>query len=143
VKPAVALLALLSGVSLARADGAGWDVRVPDKLEVAIGGTAQLKLDIAVDRGFVVSKDGPVLIDVAPDPGLYVKKRRLARTDAVDPEADVPRFVIPVRGDGAGEHPVKLRIRLWLCGGKVCRPVDQTRTTTITVVPARPESPPG
>ena len=126
------VLVLLFGV--ARADTpSGVDVRVPDKLEVAVGATTQLKIDIAVDRGFTVSKDGPVWIDVAPDPGLYVKKRRIARVDAVDPDADVPRFVIPVRGDAAGEHPVKLRIRLWLCGGKVCRPLDLKRQTTITV----------
>jgi hypothetical protein len=79
------------------------------------------------------------LIDLAPDAGLYIKKRRIGRPDAVDPDADVPRFVVPVRADAVGELVVKVRIRLWLCGGKVCRPLDLKKQTTILVsAPASP-----
>jgi len=121
----------------------GWEVRVPDRLEVELGGTVKVPISIAVDRGLSVSKDGPLLIDISADRGLHIRKRRLLRADAVDPGADVPRFEIPVRGDAAGDHPVRVRIRLWLCGGKVCRPLDLTRQTAITVhaPPAGSQSP--
>jgi hypothetical protein len=115
-----------------------WDIKVPERIEVAVGATVPLPISISVDRGFSVSKDGPVIVDVVPDSGVTIKKRRLLRADAADPEADVPRFAIPVRGDTAGDRAVKLRIRLWLCGGKVCRPLDVKRQTVIAVAPEPP-----
>lgn len=136
-----ASLALLALAATADAQPANWEIKLPDKVEAAQGATVQLPITIAVDRGFSVSKDGPVLIDLAPDPGLTIKKRRLGRPEAVDPEADVPRFVVPVRADTAGDHLVKLRIRLWLCGAKVCRPLDVKRQTTVTVTAPAPASP--
>lgn len=111
----------------------GWEINVPEKVEVVKGAVANVPITIAVDRGLSVSKSGPVLIDLSPDAGLYIKKRRIGRPDAVDPEADVPRFVVPVRADQAGELVVRLRIRLWLCGAKVCRPLDLKKQTTISV----------
>ncbi len=119
-----------------------WEINVPERVEVAVGATASVPISIAVDRGFSISKDGPVLIDLAHAPGLTIKKRRLGRPDAVDPGADLPRFVIPVRADAAGDHFVKLRIRLWLCGGKVCRPLDVKRQTVMAVTAPTPADPP-
>lgn len=132
-------LAVVASVTAVRdadpAPAARWEIRVPDRLEVDVGATVQLPISIAVDRGLSVSKDGPLWIDVAPEQGLHVKKLRLSRRDAVDPGADLPRFEIPVRGVAAGDHPARLRIRLWLCGAKVCRPLDVQRQTTIAVRP--------
>jgi hypothetical protein len=94
---------------------------------------------IAVDRGLTVSKDGPVIVELTADPGVSIKKRRLGRVDAVDPEADAPRFAVAVRGDSAGDHTVKLHVRLWLCGGKACRPLEIRRVATVAVAaPAAP-----
>jgi hypothetical protein len=121
---------------------ATWEIRVPERVEIAQGASATVPITIAVDRGFSVSKDGPVIIDVASEPGVTIKKRRLGRPDAVDPEADLPRFVIPVRADAFGDHAVRLRIRLWLCGGKVCRPLDVKRQTTVVVAAPAPVDPP-
>lgn len=136
---AIAIITMVA--KAAHAQPATWEIKIPDKVEAAQGATVQVPITIAVDRGFSVSKDGPVLIDLAPDPGLTIKKRRLGRREAVDPEADVPRFVVPVRTDAAGDHLVKLRIRLWLCGGKVCRPLDVKRQTTVSVTAPAPASP--
>ena len=140
IRPALALVML--SASPAHAQPANWEIKVPDRIEVAQGATGSLAISIAVDRGFSVSKDGPVLIDLAPEPGVTIKKRRLGRADAVDPGADVPRFVVPVRGDTAGDHVAKVRIRLWLCGGKVCRPLDVKRQTVVAVTSAAPPDPP-
>ncbi len=136
-----AALIVAAVAATAHAQPATWEIKIPDKIEAAQGATVSVPITIAVDRGFSVSKDGPVFIDLAPDPGLTIKKRRLGRPEAVDPEADVPRFVVPVRADAPGEHLVKLRIRLWLCGGKVCRPLDVKRQTTIAVTTPAPASP--
>jgi len=113
----------------------GLDVRIPDKVDAAVGANVALPIAIAVDRGLVVSKDAPVILDLAPDAGVTIKKRRLGRGDAVDPEADAPRFSAMVRADAPGEHAIKIRLRLWLCGSKVCRPIDVRRQATVAVVP--------
>lgn len=136
---AVAALALgLAALAAApaHAQQPGWELRIPERLEVAAGSTAALAITVAVDRGLTVSKDGPVIVDLAPAPGVTLKKRRLGRADAVDPEADAPRFAAQVRGDTAGEVVVKIHVKLWLCGGKVCRPVDVRRQTTVVVTAA-------
>jgi hypothetical protein len=111
----------------------GCEVRVAERVELAVGATAALTIAIAVDRGLTVSKDAAVIIDLAPEPGVTVKKRRLGRGDAVDPEADAPRFAVGLRGDAPGEHVVRLHVRFWLCGTRSCRPVDVQRAATIAV----------
>lgn len=138
----VALLAvLLASIVAPGAEGQrqpGWEVRVPEKIELASGASGTVAVSIAVDRGLTVSRDADVILDVVTDPGVAVRKKRLGRRDAVDPEADAPRFAIPVKADADGEHAVKLRVRFWLCGGKVCKPIDVRRTATIAVTAAAP-----
>ncbi len=117
----------------------GWDVRVTERVEVATGQTAPLAIALAVDRGLTVSKDAAVIIDLAPDAGLTVKKQRLGRGDAVDPEADAPRFAVGVRGDAPGDHVVRLHVRFWLCGTRTCRPIDTRRVATVAVGAPTPD----
>ena len=117
----------------------GWDVRVAERVEVASGQSAPLSVAIAVDRGLSVSRDAAVILDLAPDDGASVKKRRLGRSDAVDPDADAPRFVVPVRGDAPGDHPVRLHLRFWLCGARTCRPIDVRRTAVVSVAAQTPK----
>jgi hypothetical protein len=131
---ALAILAGFAGVALAQREP-GWEVRIPDRIELAAGATGTLPIAIAVDRGLAISKDAALIIDLAPDAGVSIKKHRLGRGDAADPEADAPRFVVPVKADTAGDHAVKLHIRFWLCGAKVCRPIDVRRSVTVAVTP--------
>lgn len=125
--------ALLMCAPAAAQRNPGWDVRIADRVDVAAGATAPLAISIAVDRGLTVSKDAAVIIDLAPDAGVGVKKRRLGRGDAVDPEADAPRFAVPLRGEAPGEHAVRLRVRFWLCGARSCVPIDVRRSATVSV----------
>ena len=107
-----------------------------ERIELAAGATAPLAIALAVDRGLTVSKDAAVIIDLAPDPGLTVKKKRLGRGDAVDPDADAPRFAVGIRGDTPGDHVVRLHVRFWLCGTRSCRPIDARRVATVAVTDA-------
>lgn len=107
-----------------------------ERVEVMAGATAPVTIALAVDRGLTVSKDAQVIVDLAPDTGITVKKRRLGRGDAVDPEADAPRFAVGVRGDAPGDHLVRLRVRFWLCGTRSCRPIDVRRVATVAVAVA-------
>ena len=131
--------ALLVLVLLATAAHAqGWEVRVPETLELVLGEPGTLPIAIAVDRGFVISKDAPVIVDVTAASGVSTRKPRLGRPDAVDPEADAPRFAVPLKTAAAGEHVVKIRVRMWLCGGRACRPLDVKRQATVVVTGQKP-----
>ncbi|HEY5948850.1 MAG TPA: hypothetical protein VIV40_25340 [Kofleriaceae bacterium] len=130
---------------LARADAqdVGWDLRIPERVELTTGTSGTLPITITLDRGRTISKDAGIMIDLAPEGGASVKKRRLGRGDAVDPEADAPRFAVPVRADAAGDFVIKVHVRFWLCGSKVCRPIEARRSVTIAVsTPAPPPAPP-
>ncbi len=105
---------------------------MPERVELTAGAAGTLPIAIAVDRGQTISKDGGLILDIAPD-GVTVQKRRLARADAVDPDADAPRFAVAVRAETAGDFTVKLHLRFWLCGAKVCRPIDARRTIAVAV----------
>jgi hypothetical protein len=113
--------------------GPGWDLHVPERIEVASGNTGTLAIDISLDRGQTISKDAGLVLDLAPDGGVSLKRRRLSRTDAVDPDADAPRFAVPLHAEAAGDFTLKLHVRFWLCGSKVCRPIDARRTVAISV----------
>jgi hypothetical protein len=106
---------------------------VPERIEIASGNTGALALDISLDRGETISKDAGLVLDLAPDGGVTLKHRRLSRADAVDPDADALRFSIPLHAEAAGDFTLKLHVRFWLCGSKVCRPIDARRTIAISV----------
>jgi hypothetical protein len=108
-------------------------VRIPERALATLGEPAALTIAIAVDRGLVVSRDAPVIVDLGATGGITARKPRLGRADAVDPGADAPRFAVALKTTGLGEHVVKVRIRMWVCGGRVCRPVDTRRQATIAV----------
>jgi hypothetical protein len=115
-----------------------WEVRVPERVEIAPGAVATLPIAIAVDRGLTVSKDAPIIIDLAPDAGATIKRRRLGRGEAVDPGADAPRFTVPVKAEGLGDHAIGIRVRFWLCAAKTCRPIDVKKVAQVTVTAAAP-----
>ena len=107
---------------------------MPEKVELAEGASSSLGIAIAVDRGLAISKDAAVIIDLAPEGGVSVKRRRLGRADAVDPDADQPRFAVPLHGDAAGDFSLKLHVRFWVCAQRTCKPVDARRSVAVTVV---------
>jgi hypothetical protein len=128
----LALIIVLSARLAAAQEPVGYKLDVPEHLDFAVG-DGSLPITIAIERGQTISKDAGLTLDIAPDAGVVVKRRRLARTDAIYPDEDSPRFAIPVRGDAPGDFTLKLHLRFWLCGTKVCRPIDARRSVTIRV----------
>ncbi|HLL23637.1 MAG TPA: hypothetical protein VK427_15975 [Kofleriaceae bacterium] len=138
VRPLLALLWFATPASAQR--DVGWEVRVPEKVELVVGEAATLPIAIAVDRGLAISKEALVILDVMAT-GVTTRKPRLGRADAVDPEADAPRFAVPLKAPTVGEHVVKIRLRMWLCGTRSCRPLDVRRQATIVVSAPKPVAP--
>lgn len=142
----LALGVVAGGVLRADAESrsAGWELHVPDRVELVAGTSGTLPLAIAVDRGRSISTDAAVIIDLAPDAAIQIKRRRLGRGDAVDPDASAPRFQIALRATTPGDFALRVRVRFWLCGSKVCRPVEARRNVAVAVAapPPAPASPP-
>ncbi len=139
----VVLLAVLAIAARAEAQRQpGWEVRVAERVELAPGANGAIAISIAVDRGLTVSKDAAVIVDLVPSAGVTVRKRRVGRSEAVDPEADAPRFAVAVRAAEPGEHAVKIRVRFWVCGGKACKPIDVRRSAIVAVAAPPPPAPP-
>ena len=139
------LVLILAIAFAARADAQpepGWELHVPERIELPSGGTGTLSISIAVDRGQTISKDGGIVLDLAPEAGVSVKRRRLGRPDAVDPDADEPRFAIPLRAEATGDFTIKLQCtRFWLCGTKMYfTQIDARRSVTVSI--SSPPAPP-
>jgi hypothetical protein len=129
-----------SGAEAERAPG--WTLDIPERVELVAGTGGTLPITLSVDRGQSISKDAGIILDLAPDSAIAIKRRRLGRADAVDPGAESPRFAIALRSETAGDFTIRVRIRFWLCGTKVCRPVEARRNVTVPVaVPAQAPPP--
>lgn len=135
----VALISLVLFAAPADAQrDAGWELRIPERVELEAGASGTLPITLTLDRGRAISKDAGLVIDLAPEGGIQIKKRRLGLADAVDPDADAPRFAVPVRAEAAGDFAVKVHVRFWLCGQKVCRPIEARRTVSVAVGASAP-----
>jgi hypothetical protein len=132
----VAALAVLVLASPARADR--WTLAIPERIELVARAGGALPIAIELERGQSVSKDAAVILDLAPDSAIAIKKRRLGRADAVDPDAPAPHFSVALRAETAGDFSVRVRLRFWVCGQHACRPVEARRNVAISVTAPAP-----
>ena len=123
------MVATLGGA--ARAES--WELKVPEKVELVAGTSGTLQVAIVIDRGLTISKDAQLVLDLVPDAGLAVRRRRLGRGEAIDPGADAPRFAIPLHAAAPGDYALKLHLRFWLCAKQTCRPIDARRSVAVAV----------
>lgn len=134
MKQLVVIAALASMGLGADAQGeAGWELKLPERVELVAGASSPLAISITVDRGLTISKDAGIVLDLAPEGGVSVKRRRLGRGDAVDPDAEEPRFAVSLHAEATGDFTLKVHARFWLCRDKTCRPIDARRTVAIAI----------
>jgi hypothetical protein len=92
------------------------------------------KVVVAVDpleKGIHVNREFPLKYKVEASAGLRVDKLEWKRADAVDPNADNPRFEIPFTAAARGAQQVAVQMRFAICSDAWC--VPQTRTVTVPV----------
>lgn len=141
-------LAAAIAVALLATNAAGerseYEIKLGAVADIQVGSTGALALTISPLRDRRVSKDGPLSIDVLVDPpaGLKLPRSRLRLRDAVDPEAQAPRFEIPLEGERAGAYQLEIDVRFWICARRTCRPVRERRTAKVAVVEPPPPPPP-
>lgn len=138
-------LAVAAGFVAASA-GAEWALGAVTDHEVKLAASVRAKvnekrstsLTIMARPGFVISRDGPVTVEVAPasatsEAGLTVSKRRYQRRDAADPRAESPRFDLRFTAVAVGTHELSVTSRFWVCDAHACRPVSDRRSVQIVV----------
>jgi hypothetical protein len=84
-----------------------------------------------LEKGIHVNREFPLKYKVEPSAGLKVEKLEWKRADAVDPNADNPRFEIPFGAAAKGAQQVAVQMRFAICSDAWC--VPQTRTVTVPV----------
>jgi hypothetical protein len=130
----VAALVAAAAPGAARAEDAVYELRVADAA-AEVGAAIAISLTIVPAGGRTVSHDGPLRVDLTADDGVALTRRRYARRDAADPAADAPRFDLKLKALAAGDHPLAIDARFWLCGARVCRPVRAHRAIVVHVAP--------
>ena len=119
-------------------------LELPERLTVERGASGAISLTIAPAQGHVVSRDGPVRIDISavPDSGLELTKSRYSRAESVDADAAAPRFDLAFVAALPGGYAVAIEVRFWICGSRTCRPVRESRTVDVAVEEVAPPAPP-
>ena len=133
MRAVLALVVIAAPASAQRAPG--WELKIPERVELVAGTSGTLTVTINIDRGMSISKDAGLTLDLAPEGSVAIKRRRLGRADAVDPDADAPRFAVPLHVEAAGDFSIKVHLRFWLCGSRACRPIDARRTVAVAATP--------
>jgi hypothetical protein len=139
-RAAVSALAAAAAVIGARPAAAapprpGYQLAVPDTLELIAGRTEAVSLTIAPEPGYAISRTGPLRIALSAEPAgaLELPRPRYHRGHAADRLADAPRFDLAVRGVRPGRHRLAIDVLFWLCRGRTCRPVSAAREVTVIV----------
>jgi hypothetical protein len=140
VKPWLVIVVIGATAPAAALASPAFELRLPERSAVKIGARAEISLTIAARPGHTISRDGPLAIDVSIEPaaGLDLARRRYRRDDAVDAEADAPRFEIAVAGKTAGQYRLRIKARFWVCRKRTCWPVRATGEVPVDVAPASP-----
>ncbi len=97
-----------------------------------VGKKGKVVVDVVpLEKGIHVNREFPLKYKVEPSAGLKVEKLEWKRGDAVDPNADNPRFEIPVVASAKGKQQVVVQMRFAICSDAWC--VPQTKTVTVPV----------
>jgi hypothetical protein len=138
---AIALAALALGAAAPVRAAGGADAASTYRV-VTDGSTAALrrgekgKVVVAIEpleKGVHVNREFPLKYRISASAGLSLAKTELARSDAVDPGAETPRFEIPVSATAAGAQQVTVQMRFAICSDAWCVPQQKTITVAIDV----------
>lgn len=132
----VAALAASAGEPPA-APGAGQDGYTLDtsgsSTSLRVGEKGRLALAIHPQAPWHVDPRAPLTIKLEAPAGLSLEKSSLARKDALDPKAEVPRFETAVTGVAAGAQQASARLKFFLCREAICEMRTRTLAIPVTV----------
>jgi hypothetical protein len=134
-----ALLALTAavagGVRAAAEPEPEYELRLPELVTGVPDRAGTVSLTITPRPGFRVDADGPLRIEVSVEPaaGLDLPRRRYARRDAADAQAEAPRFDLRYLPRAPGAYRLHLDLAFWMCGRHTCSPARARRAVAVQV----------
>lgn len=136
----LALVTSLAGIALARHDAHDYRIMLASSDNAHVGDSRSLSLTISAQPGYVISRQGPLLVTLAtrPDSGVSVPRQRYLRQHAADSRADSPRFDLYYKALRPGQYTMNVELRFWVCGSVTCRPVRTTRAVRLDIRIAEP-----
>lgn len=124
---ALSVLGFAAALTLRVASASAEPVRTEIEAPTAVLAleTARVSLSLVPTDEHFISRTAPLSVSVRVEPadGLVPTTRRLMRKDAADPSSRAPRFDVVLRATKPGNYRLSLEVRLWVCRGKVCRPM--------------------
>jgi hypothetical protein len=96
-----------------------------------VGEKGKLSFAITARAPWHVDPRAPLSIKVEAPAGLSFARAQLARKDALDPKAEVPRFEMPFTAAAPGRQEAKAQVRFFLCKDTIC--AQQTRSVALAV----------
>lgn len=113
-----AIATLIGGAMLCATGAAPRAQETAVEVSAALSEALRLGVEVAAEEGYHLPKAGPVSLRVHPgDDSISLKKRRLSREDADDPQAPRLRFSIAVTPKAEGEHRVQIDVSYYECRG--------------------------
>jgi hypothetical protein len=98
---------------------------------VAVGQKGKLSLAILPKAPWHVDPRAPLSIQLEAPAGLELARARLGRKDALEPQAEVPRFEVPFTASKPGRQEARAHVKFFLCRDTIC--AQQTRTVAVAV----------
>ncbi len=99
--------------------------------ELRAGGQGRLVLFIEPLAKVHVHPQAPLKIALESTAGLKLAKTSLGHADAVDPQAEAPRFVVPFVAESRGKQEAKARLDFFICSDQWC--VKQVKDVVVPV----------
>lgn len=133
VRSAALVLALsLTGVGLARADDAPFELKRADS-KVAVGNKGTTSLTIVAKSGWHLNEEAPIRVTLTPDAGLKLDKDKLERPDLAARTQLEGRFDIGFVASEPGRKTINAEARFVLCQAEACKPVKEKVALAIDV----------
>jgi hypothetical protein len=83
--------------------------------------TGKVVLDLEALKGWKVSPEAPLIIELTPSASLTFTKNKFRNADMQKPKAEKPRFEIPFTAQAKGSHDLKLKFDVVICTEKMCQ----------------------
>jgi hypothetical protein len=99
--------------------------------ELRSGGQGKIVLFIEPLAKVHVHPQAPLKIALEATAGLKLAKAALGHSDAVDPQAEAPRFEVPFVAEARGKQEAKARLDFFICSDQWC--VKQVKDVVIAV----------
>ena len=104
---------------------------VPQRLDLKVGETKQIRIAVVPNKGDHVSPEAPVSLNAAAADPFELPRAKLSRADSKTTDAQGIAFALPVAGKAKGQAELKATLVFYICVETLC--AHQKRELSIPV----------